>query len=303
MKKEKIFALCRMGVALVIAVVLLAVTGFGFVPMLTDPVEVTDGTQLADSSYVSCDLRYVMTVCGEEVKENGDVVAYYAIAPIGNRFVVLRFPAELHSDVLSMTDATLAYLGGESSVMKIHMPVEGMVSQGSVAVYSLLSQWFESNKEWMSNAGVVGASPLAEDYLVSEVIEVDRLGALSGEYTVALSVLALLLVVYAVVELCFMGKKKETAAKAEKKEKKEKPAKAEKKEAVKAEPVTEAAPVEEVPAEEAIEEAVEEAAEETEEAEEEAEEAEEAEAEEVEEEPADEAEAEAVGEEEKEEDA
>ncbi len=302
MKKEKIFALCRMGVALVIAVVLLAVTGFGFVPMLTDPVEITDGTQLADNSYVSCDLRYVMTVCGEEVKENGDVVAYYAIAPIGNRFVVLRFPAELHSDVLSMTDATLAYLGGESSVMKIHMPVEGMVSQGSVAVYSLLSQWFESNKEWMSNAGVVGASPLAEDYLVSEVIEVDRLGALSGEYTVALSVLALLLVVYAVVELCFMGKKKDAPAK---KEKKEKPAKAEKKEEVKAEPVTEAAPVEEVPAEEAIEEAVEEAAEETEEAEEEAEEAdaEEAEAEEAEEEPADEAEAEEIGEEEKEEDA
>lgn len=302
MKKEKIFALCRMGVALVIAVVLLAVTGFGFVPMLTDPVEVTDGTQLADSSYVSCDLRYVMTVCGEEVKENGDVVAYYAIAPIGNRFVVLRFPAELHSDVLSMTDATLAYLGGESSVMKIHMPVEGMVSQGNVAVYSLLSQWFESNKEWMSNAGVVGASPLAEDYLVSEVIEVDRLGALSGEYTVALSVLALLLVVYAVVELCFMGKKKDAPAK---KEKKEKPAKAEKKEEVKAEPVTEAASVEEVPAEEAIEEAVEEAAEETEEAEEEAEEAdaEEAEAEEAEEEPADEAEAEEIGEEEKEEDA
>lgn len=300
MKKEKIFALCRMGVALVIAVVLLAVTGFGFVPMLTDPVEVTDGTQLADSSYVSCDLSYVMTVCGEEVKENGDVVAYYAIAPIGNRFVVLRFPAELHSDVLSMTDATLAYLGGESSVMKIHMPVEGMVSQGSVAVYSLLSQWFESNKEWMSNAGVVGASPLAEDYLVSEVIEVDRLGALSGEYTVALSVLALLLVVYAVVELCFMGKKKDAPAK---KEKKEKPAKAEKKEEVKAEPVTEAASEEEVPAEEAIEEAVEEAAEETEEAEEEAEKAEEAEAEEVEEEPADEAEAEEIGEEEKEEDA
>lgn len=300
MKKEKIFALCRMGVALVIAVVLLAVTGFGFVPMLTDPVEVTDGTQLADSSYVSCDLSYVMTVCGEEVKENGDVVAYYAIAPIGNRFVVLRFPAELHSDVLSMTDATLAYLGGESSVMKIHMPVEGMVSQGSVAVYSLLSQWFESNKEWMSNAGVVGASPLAEDYLVSEVIEVDRLGALSGEYTVALSVLALLLVVYAVVELCFMGKKKDAPAK---KEKKEKPAKAEKKEEVKAEPVTEAASEEELPAEEAFEEAVEEAAEETEEAEEEAEEAEEAEAEEVEEEPADEAEAEEIGEEEKEEDA
>lgn len=291
MKKEKIFALCRMGVALVAAIVLLAVTGFGFVPMLSGPVEITDGAELAGHSYVSYDLEYVMTVCGEEVRDNGDVTAYYAIAPVGNRFVVLRFPAELHSDVLSMTDATLAYLGGESSVMKIHMPVKGMVSQGSVDVYSLLSQWFESNKEWMSNAGVVGASPLAENYLVTEVIEVDRLGSLSGEYTVALSVIAMLLVIYAVVELCFMGKKKEEPAKAQKKEK---PAKAEKKEEPKAEPVTEAAPVEET---------VEEAAEEVE-AEVETEEAETEEAaEEAEEEPLDEAEAEEIEEEEKEEDA
>ena len=294
MKKEKVFALCRMGVALVIALVLLAVTGFGFVFMLGGPAEISDGTELADNSYVSCDLNYVMTVCGEEVKENGDVLAYYAIAPVGNRFVVLRFPAELHSDVLSMTDATLAYLGGESSVMKIHMPVRGMVSGGSVDVYSLLSQWFENNKEWMSSAGVVGAEPLAENYLVTEVIEVDRLGAMSGEYTVALSVLAMLLVIYAVVELCFMGRKKAASAKAEKKEQ---PAKAQPRaamqEEVKAAPVTEApAPAEEAGEEAAAEEAeAEEAAEETEE-----ETAEEAEEEET-------AEAEEAGEEEREEDA
>lgn len=274
MKKDKIFAICRMGVALVIAVVLLAVTGFGFVYPLTEAVEVSDGAELAGNKYVSADLNFIMSICGEEVKADGEAVAYYAIAPVGNQFVVLRFYADTHADVQALTDATMDFLTGETSVMRVHMPVKGMVSEADEAVQELLSQWFESNKDWMSAAGVVGPEPTAEAYLSSQMIRVDMAGTMSIEYTVALSVIALLMVLYAIIELCFMLRgKQEKPAKAEKKVKKEKKA-----EAPKVEPVTEEVPAaaetpaeeeasaeEEAPAEEAEEEAEDEAEEEAEE--------------------------------------
>ena len=275
MKKDKIFALCRMGVALVVAVVLLAVTGFGFVYPMAGAMEVTDGTELAGNKYVSTDLKYIMTVCGEEVKADGTAVAYYAIAPVGDQFVILRFGAQANGDVQTLAEATMDYLSGESSVMRVHMPVRGMAAPADAAVQELLSQWFEANKDWMSAAGVVGPEPKAEDYLCGQMIRVDMAGTMSIDYTVALSVLALLMVLYAIIELCFMLWGRKESPKAEKKEKKEKKAAA-----PKAEPaaVSEEAPAaEETPAEEVSEETA--AAEEAEETE--IEEAEEADAEEA----------------------
>lgn len=222
MKKENKMALIRMGIALVLAMVLLAVTGFGFIPLLAGPVEVADGQELEGQRYVSADLEHVMTLCGEEVKGE-TVVAYYAIAPIGNRFVTLRFDAALKGDIEQMVEATTAYLGGESRVMTVHMPIKGMVKEAGDDVYALLSQWFEANKDWMAAAGVVGPEPVEEEYLAAELIRVDELGSLKGSTTVALSAVAALLVLYALVELCFVafGGKKENKA-----ENKEKPVKA-----------------------------------------------------------------------------
>ncbi len=221
MKRENMFALVRMGTAFLAAVILLAVTGFGFVPMLAGPTEIGDGQELAGAGYVSADLEYVMTLCGEEVRGE-KVVAYFAIAPIGNRFVVLRFDAALKGDVEQMAAATEDYLGGESRVMTVHMPVKGMVETAGEEVYDLLRQWFEANKDWMAAAGVVGPEPTEEEYLVQELVKVDTVGSMKAAGTVAWSVLALLLVVYALVELVFLlggGKKEEKPAPAAKAEK------------------------------------------------------------------------------------
>ncbi len=276
MKKEKLYALIRIVVALAAAVALLAATGFGFVPLMKGPTAITDGQELADADYVSADLTYMMTICGEELRGE-ETVAYYAIAPIGNRFVVLRFDAALLEDINTLTEATESYLGGESRVMTVHMPVKGMTEPAADEVFALLSEWFESNKDWMNAAGVVGAEPTAEEYLAEELVRVDNAGRMSGEYTVVLSVIAALLALYALVELLFMllGGKKEPK-KAEKKSEK----KAEKKPEIKLETAAVAAAAV-TEAEEAAEEAaeadeeIEEAAEEIEEAEEELEEADE----------------------------
>lgn len=222
MKKSMNFGWLRMAAALVIALALLAATGFGFVHLLAEPVSVSDGAQLEGQRYVSADVKYLMALVGEEVR-SGETVAYYAIAPVGNEFVILRFEAALKADIEQLCSETVAYLSGESSQMRVHMPVKGMVEDADEAVSALLSQWFDNNKEWMSAAGVVGAEPAAEDYLCAQVILVDRAGSMSGEMTAALSLIALLMAAYALVELVFLLKKKEEApAKKDKKEKKEK---------------------------------------------------------------------------------
>lgn len=204
--RKLVFAAIRAAVALVIALVLVLVSGFAFVYQLGGPEEVTDGAQLAGHSYVSADIKWVMDVVGTETnRATGKVLYYYVVAPVGNRFTLLRVDAGQLENVQALKAETTALLVGESKAMTIHMPVRGMVAQAEQGAYSLLNSWFNDNIEWMTIAGVVGEEPSAADYLVDECILVDRVGACGEGVSAVLSIAAAVFVLYALVECVLMA--------------------------------------------------------------------------------------------------
>lgn len=204
--KKLVFAAIRAAIALVIALALVIVSGFAFVYQLGGATEVTDGAQLDGNSYVSADIKWVMDVVGTETsRASGKVLYYYVVAPVGNRFTLLRVSADQLEDVQALKAETTALLVGESKAMTIHMPVRGMVAQAEQGAYSLLNSWFNDNIEWMTIAGVVGEEPSAADYLVDECILVDQVGAFGEAVSAVLSIAAALLVLYALVECALMA--------------------------------------------------------------------------------------------------
>lgn len=203
--RRKIFAAARAGAALLLALALLWISGFAFVYQLGGAAEVTDGAQLGEHKYVSADVKWIMDVPGQEVERgSGRTVYCYAVAPIGNRFVLLRFGAKQLDDLQALKAETLALLNGERRAMSIHMPVRGMVEKAEPGAYSLLSEWFNNNVEWMTVAGVVGQDPAAADYLSDECILVDQVGSRGEAWSAVLSVGALVLILYALTEAVLM---------------------------------------------------------------------------------------------------
>ncbi len=199
--RRAIFAAARAGAALLLAAALLWISGFAFVYQLGGAAAVTDGSQLGDYEYVSADVKWIMDIPGQEVsRSSGRALYCYAVAPIGNRFVLLRFEADRLDDIQALKEETLALLNGERKAMSIHMPVSGMVEKAEPGAYSLLSQWFNNNIEWMTLAGVVGQDPSASDYLSDLCILVDQVGSFDADVSALLSIAALLLVLYALTE-------------------------------------------------------------------------------------------------------
>lgn len=266
---KKYFAFLRAALAVVLAAAVVAVSGFAFVYQCKGPTAVQDGAQLAGERYVSADVKWIMDVCGEEVSSEGKTLYYYAVAPVGNRFVLLRFGADMLDDLTALEKSTMDYLTGTSMAMDIHLPVRGMAEKAQPGAYSLLSEWFNANIEWMNLAGVVGENPSASEYLANELILVDQVGAMHYLASLGLSVLAALLVLYAVAELLLVASgfykdskvaarvAKRLKAKKEKEKAAAKAAKEAEKQAAEAEvpAVTEEAPAEEAPVAEAKEDA------------------------------------------------
>lgn len=205
-KDKRVFSAARAALALLIALGLVWASGFAFVYQLGGATEVTDGSELKVDTYVRADIKWVMDIVGTETsRSTGKTLYYYAVAPVGNRFTLLRIGADQLADVQALKAETTALLVGESKAMSIHMPVRGMVAQAEQGAFSLLSEWFNNNVEWMTIAGVVGKDPSAADYLVDECILVDQVGKCGAVWSAVMSVAALVFVLYALVELVLLA--------------------------------------------------------------------------------------------------
>ena len=268
MTNKKTFAWIRAAAALALAVVFLAVTGFAFADMLAGPASVTDGAVIEDGAYLKADVTFIMDIVGVEKNAAGKEVAYYAVSPVGSSFMMIRYPLADSLGIQGLEEDTRKFLEGESLDMAFRMIVTGMAVPAGDTVTGMLAEWFADNVDWMVAAGVIPQLDDYSAYISPYMIKAGTVGTMSYGAALALTILAVLLVIYAIVEavlvLCGVYNRKP-----QKKQKKEKPVKAEavpapaekevssEKEvsAAEEEPVMEeipeeAAPVTEVPAEE-----------------------------------------------------
>lgn len=205
MQKEKRAALLRATIAVVAAFAILWATGFAAVTILRGPRTVQDGDELSAGEYITTDLIYIMDVCGVEKKAADVPVGYYAVAPVGNKFVIVRFPASDRADIEALESATMAFMRGEQTSVGFHMIVSGTSRRTTEEESALLERWFSENGTWMSRLRVISAVDDYSTYLSDVAVSTGYLGSLSFGAAYALSGLAVALLLYAVAELVLAG--------------------------------------------------------------------------------------------------
>ena len=205
MKERKTTAIWCAVIAAVLAVLLLACTGFGAFRLLCGPEEVTDGKTLEDGAYVSVDLQHVMDVVGVERSATGAETAYYAAAPVDDIFVLIRFPASDAESMMALEDATDAYMQGDAASMPFHMIVRGEARALDDDTKEILVRWFNENAEWMSRAGVFTAVEDNSIYLSAVGIEAGRVGGVPAGLAAAAGIGAAVLIAAAVVLFILAG--------------------------------------------------------------------------------------------------
>lgn len=249
MNRKKTIAVVCAVVAVAAAFGLLLGSGFSFIPLLrgAEPAP-AEGADLQAGAYVQADVHFVMDICAVERAANGDPVAYYAVAPMGNTFIMIRFPAGEYENALAMKQATDDYLNGLSG-MGVHLTVTGTAVSMNEEAKDYLEQWFADNAEKMSQSGLIAAVEDYSVYLNDVAIESGMVGSVkqvSVMTAVCLSVAAVALLVLAVALFILAGvgafdKKPEKKAAAPAEPKEEEPAEEE------SVPMEEASAAEEAP--------------------------------------------------------
>lgn len=193
-------ALLRMLAAILAAVILLAISGFGVFKLLRggktfDAIdEVQPGDYVEHEVYLH--LGYFASgYRGERVTEK------YAVIPINGQMVAFCFPERWFESADTIQSNTTSLISGESSMIDQYILVTGTVKAMPERVSSQLYSWFGENKDWMSQLGIIGEVEDYADYLPDVVVYVDAVGSMSCGWVAALSVIAALCLIYAVIVL------------------------------------------------------------------------------------------------------
>ena len=201
MTNKKTFAWMRAAAAVLLAAILLAVTGFAFVDMLAGPGTAADGVAMETGAYRQADVSFVMDIVGVEKNAAGKEVAYYAVSPVGSSFMMIRYPAGDLEALQSLAEETRQFLEGESLTMDFHMIVTGVVEPAGNTVQGMLAEWFAENVDWMTAAGVIPQQEDYSAYLSAYTIQAGTVGSMRYAPALVLTILAALFVVYALVEM------------------------------------------------------------------------------------------------------
>lgn len=205
MKERKNTAVWCAVIAVALAVLMLAVTGFGAFRLLRGAEAVADGKDLEAGTYVKAELTHVMDVVGVEKNASGTETAYYAVSPVGDTFVLVRFPASDAENMMALEKATEAYLRGESSALPFRLGVAGAVRDMDEDTAELLARWFNENAGWMRQAGVITEVEDYGTYLSGRMIESGRVANVSVPLAAAAGIAAALLTAGAVAVFILAG--------------------------------------------------------------------------------------------------
>lgn len=206
----------RLIAALLAAVVLLAVSGFGVFKMLGTPKSLTSddmsmlyaegsaeeeapaGVQLGD--YVQHEVNLIMKNFAEGYR--GDTVRErYGVVPVQGKLVAFRFPQRWLESEQAIVDATQELLNGTAQYIDKYIVVRGTVQAMPESVSGELYSWFADNQEWMQQAGLISAEQDAAASLADYMVSVDSVGRLPIGAVIGLTAAAGLCILYALYEL------------------------------------------------------------------------------------------------------
>lgn len=200
-------ALIRLIAAVLAAVILLAVSGFGVFKLLRGGKTFTAIDEVQAGDYVEHEV-YLNLGYFASGYHGDSVTEKYAVVPVNGQMVAFRFPTRWFDSADTIQTNTANLISGAASTIDEYIRVTGTVKAMPEDVSSQLYSWFGENKDWMTQIGLVGEVEDYADILPDVVIYVDAVGFMSSGWVVAFSVVAALCLVYAIVVLVRIALKK-----------------------------------------------------------------------------------------------
>lgn len=204
-KNKKLnFALGRCIGAFVLAVVLLAVTGFSAIDLMKGPKETVNFLIEEQGSFVSREVFAILGFYAEDAR--GDhVTARYAVVPVGGKLVTVRFTERYLESAKAVCDNTYAVFNGEADSYNKYVVVQGTLDTVTNAQSAIMYDWFGLNREQLVELHVINDTDDFADYLDDTMLVVDTVKGYDQSLVIGLSAAAGALLLYMLVELVLMG--------------------------------------------------------------------------------------------------
>ena len=155
-------AFIRACAAILLALALLAATGFAIVDMLRGPKVTADASELSPGDYVTTNVDMILGYFAEEYNSRDEVTALYAVVPYGGRFAVIILPERYFDSAETVYDSTYDFINGRTAFINDYILVTGTAEELTDKTAAMFYDWFGLNKDWMAEAGLVDAD--VQDY-------------------------------------------------------------------------------------------------------------------------------------------
>lgn len=185
--------------AALLALALLAATGFAIVDLLRGPVVTADASQLSPGGYITTNVDMILGYFAEEYSSgSGETTAVYAVVPYDGRFFAVILPERYFDSADVIYSSTYDFINGRTDSINSYILVTGTAEELSEQTAAMFYDWFGLNLDWMTEAGLTGGE--VDDYAdhISLVaLRADVTGRLPSAWTWALTGAAWALLIYA----------------------------------------------------------------------------------------------------------
>lgn len=197
-------ALIRCVSSLLLAVLLLSVTGFAVISLLKGPRESADIQTDQPGDFVYREIFSILGFYAEDATEDR-VHGLYGLVPMGGKLVTVHFTERYLQSAEAVCDNTYSYINGDISTLNKYISVQGTVGTLTEAQSALMYDWFTLNKGQLVEMGVIGDTDDYADYLTDTALFVDTVHGYNQTTVIVLSVIAGIFLLCMAVELYLMG--------------------------------------------------------------------------------------------------
>ncbi len=180
---------------LVLAGVLLFLSGFSVLDLLKGPEESDVIQEEEEGSFVKRDIFAIVGTYGEAEEDYGK-----SIVPMGSQFVTVKFTGRYEKSAKAIARQTTEYIDSLLSGLDLYAVVQGTVQELSVEQYAELETWFEENKEALVEKGMIIDVEDSSVYLSDKILLVDTVNGKSQNLVIVSTIFAVLCFAYVLAE-------------------------------------------------------------------------------------------------------
>jgi len=201
MSKRKNMALIRLTIAGAIAVLIMCLTGFGGIKILAGGSE-AKANNIAEGKYLTFNIDTILDYVAEEYKTDSDtLVGRYALVPMDGKMVIVHLPQRYLSSADAIVMQTYYVMYGYTTADS-YFVASGTVKKANEELTQKYIEWYDQNGIIMYYYGLTDSFEDSSTFVDNTYyIDVDSTGLFDDNTCTALSTVAAICVVYALIVL------------------------------------------------------------------------------------------------------